>query len=305
MDQRRGVMAGAGAYLVWGLFPLFFHRLRGTAALEILGHRILWSFVTVTIVLAVLRRPGGFATLRADPVRGLRIALAAVLLATNWLVYVWAVNADHVVDAALGYFINPLVSVGLGVVVLGERLRPAQKWAVALGAVAVVVLTIAYGKLPWIALVLAASFGAYGYLKKTIVLDDAVASMAAESAVLLPLTLVGFAVALTVGGGLTFGSAGAGNVVLLVLTGPVTAVPLVLFGTAARRIPLTWVGLLQYLTPVGQFLCGVLAFHESVPPARLAGFALVWAALVVLATDAVRQYRSLGLRTAEAVPAAS
>lgn len=294
MDQRRGVLAGAGAYLVWGLFPLFFHQLRGTGALEILGHRILWSFLTVTLVLAVLRRPGGFATLRADPARGARIALAAVLLATNWLVYVWAVNADHVVDAALGYFINPLVSVGLGVVVLGERLRPAQKWAVLLGAGAVVVLTIGYGKLPWIALVLASSFGAYGYLKKTIVLDDAVASMAAESAVLLPLTLVGFALALTVGGGLAFGSQGAGNVALLVLTGPVTAVPLVLFGTAARRIPLTWVGLLQYLTPVGQFLCGVLAFHESVPPARLAGFALVWSALVVLAVDAVRQYRSAG-----------
>ncbi len=288
------MLAGAGAYLAWGLFPLFFHRLRGTGALEILGHRIVWSFVTVTVVLALLRRPGGFATLRADPARARRIALAAVLLATNWLVYVWAVNADHVVDAALGYFINPLVSVALGVLVLGERLRPAQKWAVLLGAVAVVVLTIGYGRLPWIALVLAASFGAYGYLKKTIVLDDAIASMAAESAVLLPLTLVGFALAATVGGGLAFGSQGGGNMALLLLTGPVTAVPLVLFGTAARRIPLTWVGLLQYLTPVGQFLCGVLVFHESVPPARLAGFSLVWAALVVLAVDAVRQYRGAG-----------
>ena len=285
------MLAGAAAYLAWGLFPLFFHRLRSTAAVEILGHRIVWSFVTVGIVLAVRRRPGGFATLRANPRRALRIALAAVLLATNWLVYVWAVNAGHVVDASLGYFINPLVSVTLGVVVLKEHLRRAQRRAVVLGAGAVIVLTVAYGKLPWIALVLAASFGAYGYLKKTIVLDDAVASMAAESAVLLPLTLVGFALAITVGHGVAFGSQGAGNVALLLATGPVTAVPLVLFGTAARRIPLTWVGLLQYLTPVGQFLCGVLAFHESVPPARLAGFALVWAAVAVLAVDAVRQFR--------------
>ena len=154
-----------------------------------------------------------------------------------------------------------------------------------------VVLTVGYGRLPWIALVLAATFGAYGYLKKTIVLDDAVASMAAESAVLLPLTLVGFGLALTVGHGIAFGSQGAGNVLLLLATGPITALPLVLFGTAARRIPLTWLGLLQYLTPVGQFLCGVLVFHESVPPARFAGFALVWAALVVLAVDAVRQLR--------------
>ena len=285
------MLAGAGAYLAWGLFPLFFHRLRSTGAVEILGHRILWSFVTVAVVLAVLRRPGGFATLRADRRRALRIALAAVLLATNWLVYVWAVNADHVVDAALGYFINPLVSVALGVFVLKEQLRRAQRWAVALGAASVVVLTVGYGRLPWIALVLAATFGAYGYLKKTIVLDDAVASMAAESAVLLPLTLVGFGLALTVGDGVAFGSQGAGNVLLLLATGPITALPLVLFGTAARRIPLTWLGLLQYLTPVGQFLCGVLVFHESVPPARFAGFALVWAALVVLAVDAVRQLR--------------
>lgn len=292
------------AYMTWGLFPLFFHQLHGTGAVEILGHRIVWSFLTVSVVLLARRRAGGFATLRADRRRAGRIALAAVLLATNWLVYVAAVNAGHVVDAALGYFVTPLVSVGIGVVVLKERLRPAQRVAVALGAVAVVVLTIGYGRVPWIALALAATFGTYGYLKKTIVLDDAFASMAAESAVLLPATLLGFAGAVVFGGGIAFGSHGPKLTVLLLMTGPVTAIPLVLFGVAARRIPLTWIGLLQYFTPVGQFVCGVLVFHEAVPPARLAGFVLVWGALVVLAVDAVRQYRAIPTPPRSATPPA-
>lgn len=306
VDERRGVLAGAIAYTTWGLFPLFFHQLHGTGAVEILGHRIVWSFLTVSIVLVWKRRAGGIATLRADRRRAARIALAAVLLATNWLVYVAAVNAGHVVDAALGYFVTPLVSVGIGVLVLKERLRPAQRAAVLLGAIAVVVLTIGYGRVPWIALALAATFGTYGYLKKTIVLDDPFASMAAESAVLLPLTLVGFVGAVVFGGGIVFGAHGPANTLLLMATGPVTAVPLVLFGIAARRIPLTWIGLLQYFTPVGQFLCGVLVFHEDVPPARLVGLVLVWLALVVLAIDAVRRYRAIPARVpVPAEPAAA
>ena len=291
LEQRDGVISGIGAYMLWGLFPLFFHHLRPASALEVLGHRIVWSFVVVTIVLIVKRRPSGLAVLAADPRRAVRIATAALLLATNWLVYVWAVNSRHVVDAALGYFINPLVSVGLGVVVLHEHLRAAQRRAVMLGAASVVVLTMGYGRVPWIAIVLAVTFAAYGYLKKTTGLDDAVGSLAAESAVLLPLAGIGLVVAETVGHGVTFTSHGSGHVVLLLLTGPITAVPLVLFGVAARRIPLSLVGLLQFLTPIGQFLCGVLVFHEAVPPARIAGFALVWGALVLLATDAWREYR--------------
>jgi len=290
-DQRKGVLSGAAAYGLWGLFPLFFHHLRPASALEVLGHRIVWSFVVVTVVLVVKRRPSGFAVLAADPRRALRIATAAVLLATNWLVYVWAVNSGHVIDAALGYFINPLVSVGLGVVVLHEHLRAAQRRAVLLGAASVVVLTIGYGRVPWIALVLACTFAMYGYLKKTTGLDDAVGSLAAESAVLLPLAIIGLVLAETVGHGISFTSHGPWHFTLLLLTGPITAVPLVLFGVAARRIPLSLVGLLQYLTPVGQFLCGVIAFHEAVPPARIAGFVLVWGALVLLATDAWREYR--------------
>lgn len=289
MEQRRGVIAGAFAYSMWGLFPLFFHHLAPTGPLEVLGHRIIWSFVVVSIVLRLRGGASGQAVLRADGRRAVRIALAALLLAVNWLTYLWAVNNGHIVDAALGYFINPLLSVALGVIALGERLRRAQGWAVLLGAVAVVILTAGYGKLPWVALTLATTFGIYGFLKKTIVVPGAIESLAAESAVLLPLAVVGFAIALA-GPGITFGHHGLGNVALLVLTGPVTAVPLVLFAFAAHRIPLTLVGLLMYLTPVGQFLCGVLVFHEAVPLARLVGFALVWVALVILTVDAVRHY---------------
>jgi chloramphenicol-sensitive protein RarD len=281
------------AYTIWGAFPLYFHHLSPAGSLEILIHRVLWSFVAVGAVQRYRRQPSGLALLRADPARAARIALAALLLTTNWLVYLWAVTTDKVVDAALGYFINPLLSVVLGVVVLHEHLRRVQKVAVGLGAAAVVVLSVGYGKVPWVALALATTFAAYGYLKKTIRLAGGVASLAAESTVLVPAALVAVAFVALTGrwSSVSFGHHGLPSAGLLLLAGPVTALPLALFGVAAQRIPLTLVGLLQYLTPVGQFLIGVLVFHEAVPPARLAGFALVWAALVVLATDAVRGYR--------------
>jgi chloramphenicol-sensitive protein RarD len=281
------------AYTIWGIFPLYFHHLTPATSLEILIHRVLWSFVAVGLVQRYRRQPSGIALLRADPARALRIALAALLLTSNWLVYLWAVTSDKVVDAALGYFINPLLSVVLGVVVLHEHLRRVQKIAVGLGAAAVIVLSVGYGKVPWVALALATTFAAYGYLKKTIRLAGGVASLAAESTVLVPVALAAVVVVALTGrwSSVSFGHHGSGNAGMLLLAGPVTALPLALFGVAAQRIPLTVVGLLQYLTPVGQFLIGVLVFHEGVPPARLAGFMLVWAALVVLATDAVRGYR--------------
>ncbi len=282
------------AYTIWGVFPLYFHHLAPATAVEILVHRVVWSFIVVAAVQRCRRQPSGLALLRAQRRRAARIALAALLLTTNWLVYLWAVTNDKIVDAALGYFINPLLSVVLGVVVLHEHLRAVQKFAVALGAAAVIVLSVAYGRVPWVALVLATTFAAYGYLKKTIRLAGGVASLAAESTVLLPIALA--LVAAVAGSGrwssVAFGHNGAGNSTLLLLAGPVTAVPLALFGVAAQRIPLSLVGLLQYLTPVGQFLIGVLVFHEAVPATRLAGFVLVWAALVILAVDAVRGYRA-------------
>ena len=288
------MIAGVVAYGIWGLFPLYFHDLAPATAVEILVHRVVWSFVVVAAVQRYRRQPSGLALLRADPGRAARIALAALLLTTNWLVYLWAVTNDKIVDAALGYFVNPLLSVVLGVAVLHEHLRAVQRFAVGLGAAAVIVLSVGYGKVPWVALVLATTFAAYGYLKKTIRLAGGVASLAAESTVLLPLALAFVAVVAGAGrwSSVAFGHHGGGNTTLLLLAGPVTALPLALFGVAAQRIPLSLVGLLQYLTPVGQFLIGVLVFHEAVPAARLAGFALVWAALAVLAVDAVRGYRA-------------
>jgi chloramphenicol-sensitive protein RarD len=218
-------------------------------------------------------------------------------IATNWVIYIWAVNHDHVVEAALGYFINPLVTVAIGVVALGERLRRAQWIAVGLGLVAVAVLTAAYGRVPWISLVLAASFASYGYLKKLVPFGPT-ESLTVETAFLAPIAIVIFAV-LGANGTAAFGSAGWSNTVLLILTGPVTTVPLLLFAASARRIPLTLLGLLQYLTPVGQFLCGVLVFHEQLSTARWIGFGLVWAALVILTTDAFRDTRRPALAPVE------
>lgn len=300
-EQRVGVAAGVAAYSLWGLFPLVFHQLRSVAALEILLHRVVWSFLVVAGLLLLRRDRHWFASVRATP-RGLRyLACAAALIAVNWLVYIWAVNHDHVIEGALGYYINPLITVALGVWVLHEHLRPLQRLALGFGAAAVAVLTVAYGQVPWIALVLAVSFAGYGYLKKAVGVA-ATTSLAVETAVLLPLALVGMA-ALQASGDAAFGHGTTGRDALLVSLGVVTAVPLLLFATAASRIPLSLLGLLQYLTPTMQLLCGVLVFHEPLPPERLAGFVLVWAALILLGTDAVRSLRAERLDPALSVPA--
>jgi chloramphenicol-sensitive protein RarD len=282
---RTGVLAGIAAYSLWGIFPLFFRLLDDVDAVEILLHRVVWSFVVV-LVLVTVRRDGVRSQVRAIPGATARLAAAGVLVATNWLVYIWAVNHDHVVEGALGYYVNPLLTVALGVVVLGEHLRRLQLVALGLGAAAVAVLTAAYGRVPWIAVTLACTFAAYGFLKKSVPVG-ATASLAVETAVLLPVALAGMGV-LHLGGDAGFTNGGPGRDALLVSLGVVTAVPLLLFGTAATRIPLSLLGLLQYLTPTLQLLCGVVIFDEPMPPARLAGFVLVWIALVVLALDAFR-----------------
>jgi chloramphenicol-sensitive protein RarD len=295
-DRRVGTVAGVAAYSLWGVFPLVFHLLRSVGAGEILMHRIIWSFVVVVCLLVARRERHWLAEVTSRPGALPRLTVAAVLIATNWLVYIWAVNNDHVIEAALGYYVNPLISVALGVVVLGERLRRLQVVALCFGAAAVVVLTVAYGRVPWIALVLACSFGGYGFLKKAVPVG-AVTSLAVETLVLLPAALAGLVVLMATGEA-AFLHGSAGRDVLLVGLGVVTAVPLLLFGTAARRIPLSLLGLLQYLTPTLQLLCGVAVFHEPLPPERLAGFVLVWVALAVLAADAVGSRR----RTTPAVP---
>ncbi len=272
------MVLGAGAYLLWGLFPLYWPHLEPAGALEILAHRVVWSLVAVTVLLLVgrLRPPVDRRTL-------VRLSAAAVLIAVNWGTFIWAVNHDHVVETSLGYFINPLVTVLLGVFVLGERLRRLQWAALAVAGVAVSVLTVAHGRPPWIALTLAFSFGGYGPLKKQANVG-AVSSLFVETAALAP---VAVAYLLLLPGG-TFTAQGPAHAWLLVLAGPVTAVPLLLFGAAATRIPLSMLGLLQYVTPTMHFLLGVLVFGEAMSAVRLGGFVLVWAALALFTYDAAR-----------------
>jgi len=297
-EQRTGVLAGIAAYALWGGMPLVFHQIQEVLPAEVLMHRVVWSFVVVAGLLGLRGKTGWWTVLRTRSAVRVRLAAAAALISVNWLVYVWAVSEEHVIEAALGYYINPLITVALGVVVLREHLARLQIVALGFALAAVAVLTAAYGRVPWIALILACSFAGYGYLKKAVPVP-ATTSLAVETAVLLPFAVVGLVV-LQVRGDASFLHGSGGRDLLLVALGVVTAVPLVLFGTAARRIPLTLLGLLQYLTPTIQLLCGVVVLDEDMPPERLAGFVLVWIALVILGADAVRESR----RPAELVPVA-
>ncbi|MEU6735743.1 EamA family transporter RarD [Streptomyces physcomitrii] len=288
-EQRVGLVNGIAAYVLWGLVPLFWPVLEPAGATEILAHRMTWSLVVVAAGLLALRRwAWAGELLRAPRTLGL-VTIGAATISVNWGIYIWAVNSGHVVEASLGYFINPLVTIALGVLLLKERLRPAQWVAVGTGFAAVLVLTVGYGRPPWISLVLAFSFAAYGFVKKKAGLGG-LESLAAETAVLF-LPALGYLFWLGSRGEVTFHTEGPGHAVLLACTGLVTAVPLVCFGAAAIRVPLSTLGLLQYLAPVLQFLLGILYFHEEMPPERWAGFGLVWLALVVLTWDALRTAR--------------
>jgi chloramphenicol-sensitive protein RarD len=284
---RSGLAAGVAAYLLWGLFPLYWPLLEPAAPVEILAHRVVWSLAFLVLVLAAIR---GFGFVRGLDGRQLRLlAIAAVLITVNWGMFIYAVNSDRVVESSLGYFINPLVTVALAVVFLHERLRPRQRLAVAIAAVAVLVLTIDYGHPPWISLTLAFSFGTYGLVKKRADVDGT-QSLTVETALLFAPALA-YLVWLGATGEGTFTSEGPGHVALLAGGGITTAVPLMLFGAAAVRIPLATVGLLQYITPTMHFLIGVLLYGEDMPLSRLAGFSLVWVALALLATDAASAFR--------------
>ncbi len=288
-QDRWGLPLGIGAYLLWGGMPLFFPLLQPAGPLEIVAHRIVWSLLFCLIALAALRQLGDFrAALRSPRILG-TFAVAAALIVVNWVVYVYAVLSDRVLDAALGYFINPIITVLLGVLVLRERLRPMQWVAIGFGAASVVVLSTGLGGLPWISLCLALSFGLYGLVKNRVGRTvAALPGLAVETTVATPFAL---AYLVWLGSSGTFVTEGTGHVLLLMSAGIVTALPLLLFGAAARRLPLSVVGMLQYLAPVLQFLVGLLVFGEHMPPARWAGFALVWLALILLTVDGVRQAR--------------
>jgi chloramphenicol-sensitive protein RarD len=292
-----GLIYGVAAYALWGLFPLFWPLLEPANPLEILACRIVFSCVVVAVILAV--RHELREVRRMDRSTLLRLCAAGIAIAANWGVYIWGVNNGHVIETSLGYFINPLVTIGLGVVILHERLRAVQWIAVILGAVAVTVLSVDYGRPPWIALALACSFGTYGFIKKGVRASPP-EGLLIEGAVLMVPALAVLA-ALALGGNATWvgHDATAGHLALLISAGPVTALPLLLFAGAATRLPLSTMGLLQYLTPVMQFVIGVVVLRESTSFALLCGFALVWIALAILAVDGVR-HRS---QMPDAVPA--
>ena len=285
-----GILYGLSAYVLWGMFPLFFKQLQAASAIEVVLHRMVWSLVFVLIVLAVLRRWNWLGDVRRSPALVGKFAVSALLLAGNWLSYVWAVNNGHVLDASLGYFILPLINVALGYAVLGERPRRGQWAAVAVAACGVLWLALQAGRLPWIGLAIALTFGGYGLLRKTAPLG-ALEGLALETTLLTPLALA--LLAWWAGQGTAaWTQAGAADWLWLLAAGPITAVPLLLFAAGARRVPLATLGLLQYISPSLQFLLGVALLGESVQPARLLGFALIWTALALFALEGAWQRRA-------------
>ncbi|MGV0792275.1 EamA family transporter RarD [Mycolicibacterium sp. XJ1819] len=284
---RSGLLFGVGAYAMWGTFPAFFPLLKPASAVEVLAHRIVWTCLFMAVVLMVARRLGDIRAI--TPRVWLLLVCASALISANWGIYIYAVNNGHVVDAALGYFINPLVTVMLGLVLFRERLNRAQLAALVVAAVAVVVLTVEVGAPPIIGLGLAFSFGLYGAVKKVVPTDPRV-SVGIEAAVATPVALTYIAV-LQGGGHGTFTGHGQAHVALLVFCGVITALPLLFFGAAAQRLPLVTLGLLFYLTPVMQLTWGVAVGNEPMPPARWLGFGLIWVALAVFSVDALRRTR--------------
>jgi chloramphenicol-sensitive protein RarD len=281
--MHTGVLSAALAFLCWGLFPLYFHAIHEVAPMEILAHRVLWSLGFLVIVLAV-RRQWKWLGLVRQPRLLFSFVASSLLLSVNWLLYIWSVNNGHVIDASLGYFINPLVNIMFGFLLLNERLRRAQWAAIALAALGVAWLTWQAGTAPWIALTLAATFGGYGLLRKTAALG-ALEGLSFETMILFPLA-AGYLGWLALHGESGFVSTPSDLTRwLLVAAGPITAIPLLLFAWGARQIPLSVLGLLQYLGPTIQFLLGVWLFHEAVTSERLIGFVLIWAALALYAAE--------------------
>ncbi len=301
-DTRRGYLLGLAAWTMWGFFPLYWPLLQPSGSVEILGHRIFWSLIVmVGVVVAMRKLPQLRATVADRRTRRL-LGVAAILITVNWGTYIWGVNNEHVLETSLGYFINPLVSVLMGVLLLGEQMRRLQWVAIGIAAAAVVALTVEYGRPPWVALILAFSFGSYGLAKKK-ANAGAVESLVVETMVVSPVAL-GYLIFLMATGASTFGGNGGWHVALVVGTGVITVIPLLCFGGAATRIPLSTLGLMQYLTPSVQFVLGLVVFHEPMPPMRWIGFAMIWASLALFTFETLRHRRhQLRVDPRERIPA--
>jgi chloramphenicol-sensitive protein RarD len=291
--MNKGILSAASAYLLWGLLPIYWKILHNVSAFQIMTHRVVWSLIFMIILLLITRQLHDLRqAARSRKILGI-YAIAACILSVNWLMYIWAVNAGFVVETSLGYFINPLINVLFGVLFLHEKLRTWQWLPIGLATTGVIYLTVSYGELPWIALVLAFSFAVYGLIKKTAPLNATI-SLSLETAILfLPATA--FLTFVEIGGTGAFGHSGLLTNTLLVLTGVVTAFPLLLFGSAARKINLSTLGILQYITPTCQFLLGVIVYGESFSSARLVGFTIIWVALAIYWIEGALSHRKKGL----------
>lgn len=297
-----GLIYAFAAYGLWGLFPLYFLSIKDTNPFEIVSYRIIFSLIFCALVISAIRKWGRFAQIFSSKRRILLLGLASALIYVNWQVFVVAVVTDHVVESSLGYFMNPILTVVLGVFVLRERLRPLQWVAVGVSGIAVVVLTVSYAGLPWVSLTLAISFGLYGLIKKRVGNDvDAISGLTIESMWMLPLAIVQWLVVSNLVGVTAFAH-GVPYALWIMAAGPITAIPLMLFAAATRRIPLTAVGLIQYSTPIFSFIFGVYVLHEPMPETRWAGFFIVWVALIILITDMLRNAKRARIaRAAELV----
>jgi len=283
--MNKGIVYAAGAYILWGLLPVYWKMLQGVSAGQILAHRVVWSLISVGLMLMVRRNWGWLRETLKRPRVLLTFTLSGLLLGVNWFVFIWGVNAGFIVETSLGYFINPLVSVLLGFIVLKEKLRGAQWVALSIALVGVLYLTFSYGAFPWIALTLAFTFAFYGLIRKTALLNSA-EGLFLETAVLF-LPALGFLILQEMRGTGAFGHAGMTINLLLAGAGIVTSIPLLLFAAGARRITLTSLGLLQYIMPTLQFLIGVLIYHEGFGPSRVVGFGLIWLALILYTAESL------------------
>jgi chloramphenicol-sensitive protein RarD len=288
--NKLGLLFGVSAYTLWGMFPLYWPLLEPAQPLEIVSHRAVWTLVFCFLVLAATKAlKSTLATLKQPKITA-RLFLTSILISINWLVYIWATNNGHVVEASLGYYINPLIIIGFGVILLKEKMRPLQWVAVTIASIGVLVLTIDYGRLPWIALALALSWGSYGLIKKQLGLG-ALEGLAIET-LISAFFYLGYLIYIGNQGTGQFGHSW-GLTLLLMSAGAVTAIPLLLFNGSSNRLPFTTIGLLQYITPTLQFSVGVWVRHEDMPTARWVGFLIIWAALTTLALDLIKSSRSV------------